>query len=75
MSVIARAPDGTIRLYCKGSDTKVMAKLRGRDPATPPALHARTEENLSLFARQVRRQLVWVCVGGGWYGVVGWGGV
>ena len=23
MSVIARAPDGTIRLFCKGSDAKV----------------------------------------------------
>ena len=26
MSVITRAPDGTIRLFCKGADTKV----RGR---------------------------------------------
>ncbi|GAB4813241.1 hypothetical protein N2152v2_000287 [Parachlorella kessleri] len=58
MSVIARAPDGTIRLYCKGSDTKVMAKLRGRSKQPQPALHQRTEENLSMFARQGLRTLV-----------------
>ncbi|EFN58106.1 hypothetical protein CHLNCDRAFT_20630, partial [Chlorella variabilis] len=29
MSVVARAPDGTIRLYCKGSDAKVMKKIPG----------------------------------------------
>lgn len=112
MSVIARAPDGTIRIYCKartgplrrhacplpgssatvllaltmlqpltlirscsgierglsptcqvwsvgpflqGSDTKVMAKLRGRgEGSQSPVLHQRTEENLTMFARQVR---------------------
>lgn len=27
MSVIARSPDGTIRLFCKGSDAKVTAVL------------------------------------------------
>jgi hypothetical protein len=53
MSVIARAPDSTIRLYCKGSDTKVMAKLRGKGEEPQPQLHHRTEDNLSMFARQV----------------------
>lgn len=50
MSVIARAPDGTIRLFCKGSDAKVMRKVR---PGTDPALLRQTDENLHTFARQV----------------------
>lgn len=61
MSVIARCPDGCIRIYCKGSDTKVMAKLRGKGVMPSAELHKRTEENLSLFARQVRPD----CVGEG----------
>lgn len=28
MSIIVRAPDGTIRLHCKGSDSALMARLR-----------------------------------------------
>lgn len=55
MSVVARAPDGTIRLFCKGSDAKVMRKLRA---GTDPALLARTEDNLHVFARQGLRTLV-----------------
>lgn len=51
MSVVARAPDGTIRIYCKGSDTKVMARIRDD---TDPDLVAKTNQNLHLFAKQVR---------------------
>lgn len=38
MSVITRAPDGTIRLFCKGADTKVPGHA---DPALcrSPQLH------------------------------------
>jgi len=28
MSIIVRAPDGTIRLHCKGSDSALLARLR-----------------------------------------------
>lgn len=55
MSVIARAPDGTIRLYCKGSDAKVLQKIR-RD--TPPELMDNTNANLHYFAKQGLRTLV-----------------
>lgn len=51
MSVVARAPDGTIRLYCKGSDAKVMKKIRGDTPAD---LMDNTNANLHYFAKQAR---------------------
>ena len=28
MSIIVRAPDGTLRLHCKGSDAALLARLR-----------------------------------------------
>lgn len=52
MSVIARAPDGTIRVYCKGSDAKVLKKIR---PGTDPQLLAATEHDLHDFAMRVRQ--------------------
>lgn len=55
MSVIARTPDGSIRLYCKGSDTKVMAKIRR---GTDGNLLKRTDEDLHMFAREGLRTLV-----------------
>jgi len=55
MSVIAKAPDGTIRLYCKGADSKVMKKIRSD---TDFKLMSETEDNLTLFARQGLRTLV-----------------
>jgi cysteine synthase len=64
MSVIARAPDGTIRLYCKGSDAKVLQKIR-RD--TPPELMDNTNANLHYFAKQV-----WRGEGLGWAACVAW---
>lgn len=55
MSVIARTPDGSIRLYCKGSDTKVMAKIRD---GTDMNLLKRTDHDLHNFAREGLRTLV-----------------
>ena len=43
-------PDGTIRIYCKGSDAKVMARIRDD---TDPDLVTKTNNNLHLFAKQV----------------------
>lgn len=50
MSVIARCPDGTIRLFCKGADTKVLAIV---NPATSAELVEATNKNMHLFATQV----------------------
>lgn len=55
MSVIARTPDNSIRLYCKGSDTKVMAKIR---EGTDQNLLKRTDHDLHTFAREGLRTLV-----------------
>ena len=41
MSVVARAPDGTLRLFCKGSDQALLARLRrGTDADLLAATHA-----------------------------------
>ena len=50
MSVIARSPDGTIRLYAKGADSKMMATLNKN---TNQELLDQTARNLHLFATQV----------------------
>lgn len=55
MSVIARTPDGSIRLYCKGADTKVMKKIR---KGTDENLLRRTDQDLHTFAKQGLRTLV-----------------
>lgn len=55
MSVIARSPDGTIRLYCKGADSKVMKKIR---PDTDADLVNRTNHDLHTFAKSGLRTLV-----------------
>ena len=62
MSVVARSPDGTIRLYCKGSDAKVMKKVRAD---TPAELVDNTNANLHYFAKQVRRRAAGCWAGGG----------
>ena len=36
MSVIARSPDGTIRLYCKGSDAKASRSRLVLEPRCGP---------------------------------------
>ena len=50
MSVIARSPDGTIRLFAKGADSKMLANL---NKDTNPDLLEQTSRNLHLFATQV----------------------
>ena len=54
MSVVARSPDGTVRLYCKGSDTTVLGSLAAD---TPPDLLASTDAALHAFARRGLRTL------------------
>ena len=54
MSVVARAPDGTVRLFCKGADARVLGMLR---PGTSPELLAATDRNLRLFAQRGLRTL------------------
>ena len=50
MSVIARAPDGSIRLYCKGADNVLLPRLRKGSSA---AMLQATHENLRLYSIQV----------------------
>lgn len=47
MSIIVRAPDGTIRLHCKGSDSALLARLR---PDAHAALMEQTHTNLHDFS-------------------------
>lgn len=55
MSVVARAPDGTIRLLCKGSDAVMLPRLR---PGTDAALLRDTDANLHAFSVKGLRTLV-----------------
>ena len=53
MSIVVRAPDGTIRLHTKGSDASLLPRLRkGTDPravaAATDALHAYSVEVRAL---------------------------
>ncbi len=65
MSVVVRAPDGTIRLYCKGSDTKVLIKIRAD---TPAELLDNTNANLHYFAKQVGVRAGACSAAGDWEG-------
>lgn len=47
MSIIVRAPDGTIRLHCKGSDSALMARLR---PDIDQGTMDQTNTNLHEFS-------------------------
>lgn len=51
MSVIARSPDGTIRLFAKGADSKMLSIVNKN---TDPQLLEQTARNLHLFATQVK---------------------
>jgi len=55
MSVIARGPNGEIRLFCKGADARVMDMVRGR---TETRLLHKTDQNLHQFAVNGLRTLV-----------------
>ena len=48
---MARAPDGTIRLYCKGADNIMIPRLRQGGDAR---LLAATQEHLRLYSIQAR---------------------
>ena len=50
MSVVARGPDGVIKLFCKGADSVMMQRL---DPATPADLVAATNNALRMYSIQV----------------------
>lgn len=50
MSVVARAPDGTIRLYCKGADNIMLPRLR---QGMEQNLLSATQEHLRLYSIQV----------------------
>eukprot|EP01025_Chloroclados_australasicus_P031044 TRINITY_DN3132_c0_g4_i1.p1 TRINITY_DN3132_c0_g4~~TRINITY_DN3132_c0_g4_i1.p1 ORF type:complete len:1356 (-),score=176.40 TRINITY_DN3132_c0_g4_i1:580-4509(-) len=54
MSVIAKSPDGTIKLYSKGSDNAILSRL---SPSTEQSLIDQTNENLHVFATQGLRTL------------------
>jgi len=54
MSVVARCPDGTIRLFCKGADVAVLERL-SKDQEQQ--YMETTNENLSFFARSGLRTL------------------
>ncbi|CAH4036167.1 unnamed protein product [Pieris brassicae] len=56
MSVIVRAPNGDIKLFCKGADSVIYPRLAGGPDAAPYA--AVTLEHLSLFAAEGLRTLV-----------------
>ena len=47
MSVVTRAPDGTIRLHCKGSDAALLPRLRA---GTDGRLLEATQDNLASFS-------------------------
>ncbi|KDD73748.1 hypothetical protein H632_c1873p0, partial [Helicosporidium sp. ATCC 50920] len=55
MSIVARSPDGSVRLYCKGADAKVLPRLRADTDAD---LVRRTQDNLHAFAQQGLRTLL-----------------
>ena len=55
MSVIFRMEDGSIRLFAKGSDAKMLAIM---SPSTPRDLLEATNKNLHLFATQASRYAV-----------------
>lgn len=54
MSVITRTPDGTLKLYCKGADSMMLARLR---PDTDKALLERVDDNLHYFSHRGLRTL------------------
>lgn len=55
MSVIARAADGTLRLFCKGADNVMLSRLKNNIDAN---LKRRTEDALHDFSVQGLRTLV-----------------
>lgn len=58
MSVILKAPDGTLKLLCKGADTVMYERLR--NTTDPQVLHVRqqTLQHMETFANEGLRTLV-----------------
>ena len=54
-STVTRAPDGTLRLFCKGSDAAMLPRLRA---GTSRELLAATDRNLHDFSVKGLRTLV-----------------
>ncbi len=59
MSIIARCPDGQVRLFCKGADTMIMARVKPTQPRiTNVRLHLVSErrglavENVGMKTRR-----------------------
>ncbi|KAM9331027.1 phospholipid-transporting ATPase IC-like [Gastrophryne carolinensis] len=52
MSIIVRGPDGKLKLYCKGADTVIYARLHENNP-----IRKQTEEALDVFANETLRTL------------------
>ncbi|GLB40906.1 putative cation transport ATPase (P-type) (TC 3.A.3) family. Type IV subfamily protein [Lyophyllum shimeji] len=54
MSVVMRAPDGRLVLYCKGADSVIYARLR---PDHDPVLKEQTSRDMEMFANNGLRTL------------------
>ncbi|XP_074058795.1 phospholipid-transporting ATPase IC isoform X1 [Macrotis lagotis] len=52
MSIIVRAPEGNIRLYCKGADTVIYERLHPMNPTKQE-----TQDALDIFANETLRTL------------------
>ncbi|XP_063815240.1 phospholipid-transporting ATPase IC-like [Pseudophryne corroboree] len=52
MSIVVRGPDGKIKLYCKGADTVIYARLHPGNP-----MKEETQEALDVFANETLRTL------------------
>ncbi|XP_028916802.1 phospholipid-transporting ATPase IC [Ornithorhynchus anatinus] len=52
MSIIVRAPEGNIRLYCKGADTVIYERLHPMNPTKQE-----TQDALDIFASETLRTL------------------
>lgn len=57
MSVIVRAPDGKIRLYCKGADSVIYERLVGNATEEAEAIRKLTQDHLEEFATKGLRTL------------------
>ncbi|KAI9205923.1 uncharacterized protein BJ171DRAFT_500123 [Polychytrium aggregatum] len=58
MSIITRMPDGAIRLYTKGADNIILARLSPDQSVNPPARIAQAERALQLFSESGLRTLM-----------------
>lgn len=57
MSIIVQAPDGQIRLYCKGADSVIYERLQGNAAEEEEAIRKLTQEHLETFSTKGLRTL------------------